>query len=429
MFPDSPAPGLPSRLLIFRLFPLHLPLFLPGTPFALPPGMLRPGTSVEAIAPGRFRPPFCPRSECPSRRKGGAPFRYSRAGSYRRMCDRRVIPRFTCKVCGSGFSQQAFALTYYLKRPELLQPIAAGLVACSAHRQIARTLGCSHATVNLQSHRLGRHALLFQAVALGQIQTIREPVVADHFESFAYSQEMQLGIATPVGAESWFVYDLDPVPHKLGGPRSEAREKRLKKQKKRWGELPQGSYRQSARRCLDRLLKKTPKQQILEWITDGHPSYIRAIETHPERSRIRHGCYPNPERGPKGSPKSREAKVRDRKMFPVDLLHKLFRHSLANHKRETLAFGRRSNMVLLRCFHTIVWRNFVKDRSERSPTGRTPAIDLGLTDRKWKWREVLARRLFPFRIPVPEAWMRLYRQEMETPGVGRNLRHTLKYAF
>jgi len=340
-----------------------------------------------------------------------------------------VIPRFLCQVCTRTFSQQTFATSYYLKRPELYSPIAAGLVSCAANRQLARALGCSHSTVNLQSNRIGRHAILLQTQALEQIDTLNEAIVQDHFESFAYSQEMQLGIGTPVGAKSWFVYDLDPVPHRRGGRMTEVRGKRLKEQETRWGGIPQGTYRASTRRCLDALLKKLPKGKSLHYISDGHPSYSRAIQEHPEQKRIRHCCYPNPERGAKGSPKSREARVRDRKMFPVDLLHKLFRHSGANHKRETLAFGRRSNMILLRCFHTAIWRNLVKDLSERSPTGRTPAIQLGITDRKWKWKQVLARRLFPFRMQVPERWIQLYRQEMETPAVGRNVRHTLKYAY
>jgi hypothetical protein len=85
-------------------------------------------------------------------------------------------------------------------------------------------------------------------------------------------------------------------------------------------------------------------------------------------------------------------------MFPVDLLHKLFRHCQAHHRRETIAFGRKSANVLGRAELLAVWRNFVKLVTERRPTTLTPAIRIGLTHRRWNWREVLAERLFERRI-------------------------------
>jgi hypothetical protein len=63
-----------------------------------------------------------------------------------------------------------------MKRPELLAPIAAGLVAGSAHGQIARTLGCAPSTVTRLAARLGRAALLLQAVAMSELEPLDEPV-------------------------------------------------------------------------------------------------------------------------------------------------------------------------------------------------------------------------------------------------------------
>ena len=61
-------------------------------------------------------------------------------------------------------------------------------------------------------------------------------------------------------------------------------------------------------------------------------------------------------------------------MFPVDLLHALLRHSLAAHKRETIAFGRRLNAIVERLFLTAIWRNFVKGVSERKNDPTTPEL-------------------------------------------------------
>ncbi len=121
--------------------------------------------------------------------------------------------------------------------------------------------------------------------------------------------------------------------------------------------------------------------------------------------------------------------ARDRALFPADTLHGLLRHSLAAHRRETIAFGRRINAIVERLFLAVVWRNFIKGRSERRPDPTTPAMRLGLTDRPWNWSRTLGRRLFPARECVDPEWMRLYRRDWLTPELPTNTRHRLIFAF
>lgn len=386
-------------------------------------------TAIEKIPPDRFKPKFCPNRDCRCHAKGNSSFRWVRKGSYTRKCDRRTIPKFKCKACGRYFSQQSFANTYYMKRPKLLPAVAAGLVAGSAARQTARSQGCSHTTVVRLHRRLGRHTLLLMSLALENLDAIRESVVFDHFETFQYCQEMQLGIGTPVGADSWFVYDLDPVPHRRGGKMTAARKAKQRERIGRWGGMPTGSYRKSTFSMVKRLLRKVPSDAEFDLISDDQPTYRPAVREACRGRDYTHRVYPNPVRGNKDGVRRREAKARNAAMFPVDQLHRLLRHSDANHKRETIAFGRRANAILLRCFLFIVWRNFVKDRSERKPTGTTPAMKLGLARERWNWSTVLSRRLFPGRLAVPQRWMKLYRQLMETPAVGINQVHALRNAF
>ncbi len=59
-------------------------------------------------------------------------------------------------------------------------------------------------------------------------------------------------------------------------------------------------------------------------------------------------------------------------MFPVDLLHKILRHTLVHLRRETIACGRRLNAVMERLSLAAVWPTFVRRRSERRPEARTP---------------------------------------------------------
>jgi len=377
-----------------------------------------PETPVERIPPREFVPSHCPLSDCAAHTNRGLSF--TRHSSYVRQCDGRRVFRFYCRSCKRTFSQQAFACSYYLKRPELLPKIAAGLLAGSAHRQIARSLGCAPSTVTRLAARLGRHSLLLLASALEQIDEITEPVVYDDFESFFLSQDLPCGLGTPVGQDSWFVYGLEQAPHRRG-PRRAARKARPAHAPPA---IDPGSYRRAFQRTLDLLAEKRPSSGHIELISDEHPGYRAGMKGHPARSAFEHRVFPNPKKRP-----SEEATRRDRAMFAVDLLHGLLRHSLAGHHRETIAFGRRLNALMERLFLAAVWRNWVKGRSERRPDPTTPAMTLGLTRAPWTWPRVLARRLFPKKIRVPGPWMTIYRRELITPQIGINTRHRLIRAF
>ena len=383
-----------------------------------------PEHPVESIPAARFRPAYCPFADCPAHRDRPPAFR--KHASYRRRCDGRRVPRYLCKLCGRTCSLQTFSCTYYLKRPALLRETAAALSAGSPHRAVARSLECAPATITALAARLGRHSLLLSARCLEQLKSIDEPIAFDHFETFACCQESPFGIATAVGQSSWFTYLLDPAPHRRGGRHTPAQLARLGRLKL---PLRAGGYRASFVRCLDLLAPRAPADGVLRLISDGHKSYSQALERHPRKSRFRHEVYPNPKRGPKGSPRSAFALWRDRELFSIDILHTLVRDLQAHHRRETIAFGRRLNALMERSFLFAAFRNFVKLRTERRPCRTTPAMVLNLAHEPWSWRRVLAQRLFPSRIAVPEPWMQLYRREWVTPAVGNNRRHDLRHAF
>jgi hypothetical protein len=189
------------------------------------------------------------------------------------------------------------------------------------------------------------------------------------------------------------------------------------------------SYVRAFRNLLELLKDKVPEGRKIVLSTDDHPGYRAGMEEYPFRRLFRHRIFPNPKRPYKGAPRSREARRRDREMFVVDILHAFLRHTLAHFRRESIANGRRHNALMERSFLFVVWRNLIKGRSERRPDRTTPAMWLGLTDAPWDWPRLLARRLFPSRLKVPESWMRVYRRDWITPAVGRNQRHRLVNAF
>jgi hypothetical protein len=309
----------------------------------------------------------------------------------------------------------------------LLGPVAAGLVAGSALRQLARSLDCAPSTVAGIAAHLGRHAILLHHRSLERLrQRVDESLVFDHFETFEFTQDYPFGVGTAVGARSWFVYTFDPAPHGRGGRLSPRQARRLRSRPKR---ALGGRYGGSARRVITELLKLPQPGHPLRIAWDGHPDYEYARRELRLDDRLHVDRHPNPRRGPKGAPRSREARARDEAMFPVDLLHKLFRHSLAHHRRETIAFARRINAALERFALAAVWRNFVKRKSERKAHSPTPAMELGLADEPWSWKQVLSRRLFFHRCQLPEPWPMLYRRLWVTPLLPRNAVHDRLRAF
>ncbi|HEV8701161.1 MAG TPA: hypothetical protein VGV60_07820 [Candidatus Polarisedimenticolia bacterium] len=332
------------------------------------------------------------------------------------------MPRFRCLSCGRTFSQQSFAFSYYLKRPELSRPIAAGLVAGSAHRQIARSLGCHHSTVTRRSRRLGRHALLLHQTALQEL-AVAEPIIVDDFDSFAGSQYFPCTLPTATGSNSWFLYGFAFARERRRGTMSPTQKKRRTSLERLYGRPPHGSV--TAAFC-SLLRALPPARGRLRIVADDDPAIRRAASALPH---LHLSAYPNPVRGPKGSRRTLEARQRDRAMFPNDQLHRFLRHSQAAHRRETIAFGRSYNGLVDRLALFVVWRNLVQARSERHPRDGTTAMRLRLTTRPWSWGQVLAERLHVGRIQAGHEVMRHYRRELVIPSLPNEQRHTLVRAF
>jgi len=252
------------------------------------------------------------------------------------------------------------------------------------------------------AERLGRHAILFHARCRRALPALTEAIVHDHFETFIGHQDLALGIGTAVGADSWFVYDLDPAPHRGSGRRPD----RAPLSKSRLP--PRSSYVTSIRRAFLGLIPHVSDDRRLLLRVDGRNDYQVAVHHEAIGPNVDLQVYPNPKRGPRGTPRSPEAKAWDVAMFPVNQLHQMVRHSSADHKRETISFGRRLESIVARAHLLAVWKNFIKCRSERKPDRTTPAMRIGLTDSSWRWERVLSRRLFPARANLTQSALRIY---------------------
>ncbi len=331
-------------------------------------------------------PPFCPNPHCDSRTNPPT-WRFQRKGFYLRSHPPHRIQRYRCSRCGRYFSSQTFATTYWLKRPELLEAVFHRLVACSALRQIAREHQVSHSTIRTLSDRLGRHCLLFHE-RLRPKTPPTEPLVLDGFRSFEHSQYWPMDLNLVVGP-SLFVYGFNDVELRRSGTMRPSQRARRAVLEERHGRPEPNATRDRVEALLRRVIPPKTKAVLR---SDEHPAYVRAIARLRDRTIVHERTS------------SRAARTTRNPLFAVNLADLLIRHSSANHKRETIAFSKRRQSALYRMAVWVVWRNYMKGRSENRRLG-PPAVALGLIGKALKAREILGQRLFPEREISDRGWL------------------------
>ena len=334
-----------------------------------------------------------------------------RIGFYSRQASPQVVQRYRCDTCGRRFSDQTFSTTYWMKRPGLLVPVFHRLVGCSGFRQIAREHGASPETIARASARLGRHCLLFHERNRPH-GPLTEPLALDSVESYEWSQYSPTSNHEAVGRDSHFFYGFTESECRRRGTMTEAQKRRRADLELRLGRPDPRSIEKEVAALLEVV---APRPQALELHTDSHKAYPRAVR-HVRHLNVDHHRI-----------SSRAARTPRNPLFPVNLLDLLLRHSGSNHKRETIAASKRRASAVERMLVFLVWRNWVKSFSERK-AGASAAMRLGLASGRIAIEDLLRRRLFPARIPLPSRWRAYYWRTTRTRSLARCREHRLKYA-
>ncbi len=322
------------------------------------------------------RPPFCPNRDCDSH-ADPARWRFRKKGFFVRQHHPRKVQRYQCHQCGRNFSSQTFSPTYWLRYTHLLERLFHRVIGGSCLRQISRELGVSPTTVQRQTERLGRHCLLFHE-RLRPRGAPTEPLVLDGFRTFEHSQYWPFDLNLLIGV-SHYVYGVGEAELRRSGTmRPSQQAKRARLERKHGRPAPQAT-RDSVQELVARVVPSGSSATIR---SDEHQSYPRALRGIPDR-RIRHETT-----------SSKESRTTQNPLFPVNLADLLLRHSIGEHKRETIAFAKRRQGAMYRASIFVVWRNYVKSVSERRRDA-PPGVTIGVVPRRLTVREILAKRLIP----------------------------------
>jgi hypothetical protein len=239
----------------------------------------------------------------------------------------------------------------------------------------------------------------------------QEPLVLDGFRSFEHSQYWPFDLNLLVGV-SHYVYGFNDAELRRSGSMRPAQRLKRSRLEKRFGRPDPQATRKSVQGLVGRIVPPGGRATIR---SDEHPSYPRAFGRLPHR-RLRHETT-----------SSKASRTPRNPLFPVNLADLLLRHSSANHKRETIAFSKRRQGALYRAAIWLVWRNYVKSRSENRQD-EPPAVALGLIPKRLRVSEILQTRLFPDRIKLGSWLERCYDGRIATRRLLHNRIHNLRFA-
>ena len=236
-------------------------------------------------------------------------------------------------------------------------------------------------------------------------------MVLDGFRTFEHSQYWPFDLNLLIGT-SHYVYGMGEAELRRSGsmrPSQKAKRARLEKEHGR------PFSRATMTSVQDLIARTVPGGSAATIRSDEHRSYSLALRRL-EGRQIQHE-----------QTSSRESRTTRNPLFPVNLADLLLRHSSANHKRETIAFSKRRQAAMYRAAIWVVWRNYVKSRSENRQNS-PPAVVMGLIGKRLTVEEILGKRLFPSRIKLSTWVKRCYDGRIPTRRLERIRIHQPRFA-
>jgi hypothetical protein len=239
-----------------------------------------------------------------------------------------------------------------------------------------------------------------------------EPLVIDGFETFEYSQYHPCHFNLAVGQRSQFFHAFTDAELRRKGSMTVYQKQRRQELEATLGRPDPKAIEKEVAALIDLVPPASGPQEIH---SDDHRAYPRALRRLPGRAFLHRVT---------SSRKRRDAR---NPLFAVNWLDLLIRHGSSNHKRETIAFSKRRQNAAEKLAILQVWRNFIRPLTmkRRQPP---PAVQIGLIGRALSIAEVLARRLFPSRVRLPDRLAIYYWRETPTRAIPNATRHALRYA-
>ena len=299
-------------------------------------------------------PPFCPNPECKHHEIPQDEAWFAYRGFYFIKQKTVRIQRFSCKTCGKSFGTRTFDVDYWTRKSLSYRKLSAFLSSSMSIRSLARNFGCSTGTIQNRISRLARQCLAVNALIAPAVR-LKEDCAADGFESFIVSQYFPNNFTIAVGSGSQFVYALSYAQLRRKG-RMTQHQKKTAALYKRLYPLPGNQITRSFSEITERVgsLLLASKLDRFVFATDEKREYRGPIRelAYLLRWKVKEFVHLTVS----------SSRIRDREnpLFPVNYMDREFRKDLAEHRRETVCFGRNTNCTMERMTVYLFYHNYLK---------------------------------------------------------------------
>lgn len=331
-----------------------------------------------------FKPPFCPNPNCPYHQGTGYTY-YVKNGFAPTQKAPGFNQKFKCTVCQKGFSRNTFSIEFRKKKIGLGDEILFSCMNGMSNNSIAIKLGIAESTVRNRLTFLGRQALLFEKEKHVNLK-IKEQVAYDGFETFTYDQFSPCYINTAVGSKSMYNYSATFSPMNRKGKMTEQQKEKQKKLILTYGYYPKSAIAKSSEYAF-KLLESHSEGNLL-LVTDEHKSYQRALKKINLDNILHmtvHSTLPRLTTNP---------------LFPINHLHRNYRHFFSSQQRESIAFQKHEAALMDKIQLMKIYKNFMRTKFTRSSksdpdAGKcSPAMYLNLEKEVLRFNQVFAIRKF-----------------------------------
>lgn len=217
-----------------------------------------------------FQPPRCPYVRCQAHTDPRPRFYHSK-GYYHPRCRPHPIPRFTCKLCERSFSRQTFRADYRDHYPHLNARLYELLCNGLGLRQSARMLGLSLQGVQDKFRKIARHLWHVHRNLTGTFPDGVE-FQLDEMVTFEAHRTRPLTLPVIIESKSMFIVAAECASIRPSGRKSEAREKAIEKDERRYGRRVDTS-RSAIRRVMEVAARHCPGLRV-RLRTDKKVDYV-----------------------------------------------------------------------------------------------------------------------------------------------------------
>jgi hypothetical protein len=204
-------------------------------------------------------------------------------GTYFRISDSRVIPRFLCKLCGHTFSLATNSPCFGQKKRRINEPLRILLASGVSLRRSALLLHVHRTTIARRLVFLGSQALSKHQDQLSSFQGLKE-FLFDEMETFEHAKCKPLSIALAVTPERKILgFEVASMPAK--GPLAE-------RARREYGYRPDHRFK-VLQRLLAHIRSLTADRVVIR--SDRNPRYPGPIarffpNAHPKTVKGQRGC-------------------------------------------------------------------------------------------------------------------------------------------